>query len=264
VTLTLAPGQSSRSTSGCSSTPRHRGPTSIAIDTTGSMADAISQAKSDATAIVNDVQAQIGDARFAVVAFKDSSDGAAEYELLQRLLNAELAVSNGPNAPCKDDSAAPLNVPSGLGTISVGANLISSSTVQTPDDLVNTSPAVGDRSEADARASVVTLLAGAATVRATVVSSHAEARCSGPLGGTPTLSGSSVLTNLTVNGSPVVVGSGEVRMNLLLGVLHINSTTTTATGVTQRGIWFENTVLPWSLDVVVAEARAGFTGNPCV
>jgi hypothetical protein len=180
-----------------------------------------------------------------------------------RLLGAEVAVSNGPGAPCKDASAAPLNLPLGLGTVTVGANLISSATNQTPDDLTTT-PALDDRGEADAKAAVVTLLAGATTVKATVATSHAEARCSAPLGGTPVLGGSSVLTGLTVNGQSVAVDTGELKINLLLGVLHINSTQKTATGVTQRAIWFENTLLPSSLDVVVAEAKAGFSGNPCV
>jgi hypothetical protein len=181
-----------------------------------------------------------------------------------RLLGAELAVSNGPNSPCRDASAAPLNVPLGLGTIRVGANLISSSTNQTPDDLVNTSPAAGDRSEADAKTAVVTLLAGATSVKASVVTSHAEARCTASVGGALVLSGSSVVTSLTVNGAPVAIGTSEVKINVLLGVLHINSTVKTATGVTQRGIWFESTLLGSALDVVVAEAKAGFTGNPCI
>ena len=43
----------------------------IAIDTTGSMGAAIAQAKAEATAMVNDIQAQIPGARFAVVDFRD-------------------------------------------------------------------------------------------------------------------------------------------------------------------------------------------------
>jgi Mg-chelatase subunit ChlD len=43
----------------------------IAIDTTGSMGFAISQAKNEATQLVNDLQASIPGARFAVVDFKD-------------------------------------------------------------------------------------------------------------------------------------------------------------------------------------------------
>jgi hypothetical protein len=76
------------------------------------------------------------------------------------------------------------------------------------------------------------------------------------------LSSAVTITGLTVNGQPVVVGSAEVRINLLLGVPHINTTTTTATSITTRGIWFESTVLPSSLEVVVAEARAGASRPP--
>lgn len=95
-----------------------------------------------------------------------------------------------------------------------------------------------------------------------MVTSHAAARCTGPLGDTPHLQGSSQIADLTVDGRRVTV-DGETRVKLLLGTLRINSTRTTATGITQRAIWFESTVPPPSLDVVVGEARAGFTGNPC-
>ena len=46
----------------------------IAIDTTGSMGGAIDQAKAEATNLVNAVQAQIPDAQFSVVEFKDAGD----------------------------------------------------------------------------------------------------------------------------------------------------------------------------------------------
>ena len=46
----------------------------IAIDTTGSMANAIAQAKAQATALCNNVQSSIPGARFAVIDFKDVPD----------------------------------------------------------------------------------------------------------------------------------------------------------------------------------------------
>lgn len=52
----------------------------IAIDTTGSMGPAIAQAKAEATQLVNDIQAQIPGARFAVVDFRDYGD-AFVYQL---------------------------------------------------------------------------------------------------------------------------------------------------------------------------------------
>ncbi|HEX8156389.1 MAG TPA: vWA domain-containing protein [Solirubrobacteraceae bacterium] len=46
----------------------------IAIDTTGSMAGAIAQAKAEATKLVNAVQAELPDAKFSVVEFRDAGD----------------------------------------------------------------------------------------------------------------------------------------------------------------------------------------------
>jgi Mg-chelatase subunit ChlD len=55
----------------------------IAIDTTGSMGTAIAQAKAQATALCNDVQAQIPGARFAVWDFKDIPDRPATNGILK-------------------------------------------------------------------------------------------------------------------------------------------------------------------------------------
>jgi hypothetical protein len=56
----------------------------IAIDTTGSMGGAINQAKTQATDIVNKVQAYIPNSQFAIVEFKDSSD-PTEYAVRQAM-----------------------------------------------------------------------------------------------------------------------------------------------------------------------------------
>jgi hypothetical protein len=245
--LTFAPGQTSKP---------------VTVNVVGDLVDEPNETFHLVLSAPNAATIDDGDGLGKII--DDDRSGGFACRAVGLHLLGDIAVSNGGYNPCRDDSAAPLNVPLGSGTIRVGANVINSSTNQTPDDLINTSPAVGDRAEADAHAAIVSLLLGATSVKADVVDSHAEARCSSPLGGTPVLSGSSVITNLTVNGSPVVVGTGEVKINLLLGVLHINSTTKTATSVTQRGIWFESTLLGSGLDVVVSEARAGFNGNPCV
>ena len=54
----------------------------IAIDTTGSMTDAIAQAKAQAIALCTNVQAQIPGARFAVMDFKDIPDRPATNGVL--------------------------------------------------------------------------------------------------------------------------------------------------------------------------------------
>ena len=176
-----------------------------------------------------------------------------------RMLGLEKSISNPPGSPCKDDKKSLLTLPLGSLTAKFG----NTSTNQTPDSLVGTSPALGDRAEADASAATLVVPIGLKTVRASLLTAHAEARCSAPLGGTPVLTGSGHITNLTVNGVPVsVTGSGSGSVNLGVGVLHINKTIKTATTVTHRSIWFQSSLLGLG-DIVVSEAKAGFTGNPC-
>jgi von Willebrand factor type A domain-containing protein len=75
----------------------------IAIDTNGSMGAAIAQARSQATALVNSIHTDIPDANFAVVDFKDASDGpAAEYNLRQSNTNNATAVQSAINAMTAD------------------------------------------------------------------------------------------------------------------------------------------------------------------
>lgn len=69
----------------------------IAIDTTGSMGGAISQAKSQATDIVNKVQAYIPNSQFAVVEFKDSTD-TTEYAVRQSMTPNAAPVQSAINA----------------------------------------------------------------------------------------------------------------------------------------------------------------------
>jgi len=71
----------------------------IAIDTTGSMGPSIAQAQADATAIVTGVQAAIPNSQFAVVDFKDASDGpAAEYRIAQSMTSSSPAVQTAINS----------------------------------------------------------------------------------------------------------------------------------------------------------------------
>lgn len=180
-----------------------------------------------------------------------------------KALNIGLVIANDPFNPCADanPALATLNLPL-LGTIRVGANVIQATTDSTPNNPKTAPVAVNDRGEADSKVTNVVLAIGLDVIRATVVSSHAEARCTA-VGQAPALSGSTTITSLTRNGQNVALVNGKADINLLLGTLHINHTQKTANTVTQRAIWFESTVLGSLLDVVVAEAKAGYTGNPC-
>jgi len=66
----------------------------LAIDTTGSMGPSISQAKTDALAIVSGVQGVLLDTQFAVVSFKDSVDGGDEYSVLQSMTASSAAINS--------------------------------------------------------------------------------------------------------------------------------------------------------------------------
>jgi len=69
----------------------------LAFDTTGSMADALSQAGSQAEQIVKDVQSSVPDCQFAVVGFKDAPPASFgdpyEYKLFQAMTSSGAAVA---------------------------------------------------------------------------------------------------------------------------------------------------------------------------
>jgi hypothetical protein len=105
------------------------------------------------------------------------------------------------------------------------------------------------------------------TIEVGMITSTATARCVPGSGGglVPQLSGSSTITALKINGVAIPVGSGPIRIPLLVGTLELNTTQTTATTVTQRAFAL-NTLLG---KVVVGETSAGvrgfagLAGNPC-
>jgi hypothetical protein len=69
----------------------------IAIDTTGSMSASIAQAKTDAISIVTGVQGSVLDTQFAVVDFKDSSDGVGEYRVVSPMTSSSSTVQTAVN-----------------------------------------------------------------------------------------------------------------------------------------------------------------------
>ena len=71
----------------------------IAIDTTGSMGASIAQAKTDANSIVLGVQGSVADTEFAIVDFKDASDGVAnEYKVVKAMTSSASDVQNAINS----------------------------------------------------------------------------------------------------------------------------------------------------------------------
>ncbi len=78
--------------------------------------------------------------------------------------------------------------------------------------------------------------------------------------GQPRVSATSEVVGLTVAGNPVgATDRVDIPLPLGLGVLHLNHTSPEGNGVVVRALWLETALG----NVIVGEARAGFTGNPC-
>lgn len=178
--------------------------------------------------------------------------------------------ANPPDAPCADDHETLAQVQLNAGILNVRATALDARTELTPDDLVNTRPAAGDNSTATARVDTTRIVAGGllplVTIELGVIQATASASCvAGPEGLTPSFSGSSTIASLKINGLSVTVGSAPLTIPLVIGSLRLNSTTTTATRVTQHAVILDTALT----DVVIGEATAnvestsGPGGHPC-
>ena len=168
----------------------------------------------------------------------------------------ELVVANGPDNPCRDASAALVSVNGGTGSILTTLTAPTVRTDQTPNDLASQPPAVGDsaKAHADTANAVITL-----GVSATATVADAAATCTGT--GTPALTTSGKVVGLRVNGRSYSVLTDPVTIPLLLATLRVNATVNASGKIIRRAIWLDNAILP---DVIISEASAGYTGNPCV
>jgi Calx-beta domain-containing protein len=178
-----------------------------------------------------------------------------------RLGTVELGVANAPADPCADDDGSAGNAVLRFRLVVVASNTLTVTTDQTPDDLESAPPAVGDRGTADARAELVTVRMAGLTLVARVVRATATVECvAGPDGPAPRAVGSSTVGSLTLNGVPVdVSGSGSISLPLGLGSIELNQTMPAESGVTQQAVRLSLL----GTDVVIGEAVAGFSGNPC-
>jgi len=169
-------------------------------------------------------------------------------------------VANPANLPCRDDARSLAGGGLNLGLLSIRVSTLTAGTAQQPDDL-SAPPADGDNATARAGLSSARINAlGLVSIEVGMISSTAEARCvAGPGELVPRLAGSSSVAGLRVNGVPVPVGSGPLRIPLVIGTLELNTTVTTANSVTQRA--FALTTLFGK--VVIGEAKAGVQDSPC-
>ncbi len=175
----------------------------------------------------------------------------------------EPTVANAPNAPCVADSAAIL-VPTTIGPVTVDA--ANADTVQTPADLAAAPAANGDNATATASVTNPAINLTGLTITATVLSARASYTCQN---GQAVPAGSSIVTNLIVNGMAIAIPANNAPFTLdlgPLGMLNLNQTIQEPNRITQRAL---NLVVPSPptaplVEVVIGEAIADFTGNPCV
>ncbi|MBB4905982.1 choice-of-anchor P family protein [Actinophytocola algeriensis] len=170
-----------------------------------------------------------------------------------------VARANPPDVPCVDDQEQVADVNLNAGILTVRANVLDATTDQTPDTLTGSPPTAGDKATATARVDSTKVTATLVTVEIGVISSTATAECvAGPGGLVPQFTGSSTIASLKINGVSVTVGSAPLTIPLLIGSLRLNSTTTTATSVTQQAVVLDTLLT----DVVIGEAKANVEGKP--
>jgi hypothetical protein len=95
---------------------------------------------------------------------------------------------------------------------------------------------------------------------AEVLRANASVTCSG---GSPVLGSESQVTRLIIGSAVVAVPPGHFHITIPgVGTLHLNETITGPNSVVRRALWLAtpSALLP---DVVIAEAHADYTGNPC-
>lgn len=194
----------------------------------------------------------------------DERDGAFSCRASGlRVGTLDPVVANRPNLPCADDASTLAQATLLAGLVNVVSNTVNARTDQTPNLLEPTPPSLSDNAVAVAnveRAAVSAL--GLIGITANAVRSEARVRCVANPDGTmkPAFSSSSSIANLTVNGASIsVLGNATIILPLGLGTVVVNRTVTTATSVTQQAI----SIKLLGIEIVIAEAKANFTGNPC-
>jgi hypothetical protein len=178
----------------------------------------------------------------------------------------EPVVANDPDVPCRDDSA---ELPSSttLGPLSAQAMRATTKNGTQGSASASVTGATLDLMGA----STITLpivnlpvnlpALGLLTVKAESLSAEAAYTCQGT---TPVASSSSKVGRITVNGIPIELPSGGAPVDVNLGnlaTLHLNQTVVEPGKVTRRAFFLESALL--GIHVVLAEAVADVTGNPC-
>jgi hypothetical protein len=170
-------------------------------------------------------------------------------------LIGEPAVANNPYTPCKTDAKSVNNSVQSPGLLGVYVLDARTSTEGWSNYLGQPTPGGGAWASV---AYAVINLPGLA-IKVWGVSSNAGRKCLAP--GFTDIGGSSVIAALSINGRFIPVAAPGLAIPLGIGTLYLNYATKNATDVTTRALWLD--LAGDANDIVLAEARAGATGNPC-
>jgi hypothetical protein len=109
------------------------------------------------------------------------------------------------------------------------------------------------------------IVPGIITVGASVIKAQTNAgKCSNGIapGSRPNLTSNGIVANVFINGDPIEIGSGPVTIPVLgLATLSFNQVQKSLFSVTRRAVRLQVPLL--GIDLVVAEAQAGYDGHPC-
>lgn len=167
------------------------------------------------------------------------------------------AVANPANLPCADDSRTVASVSLNAGLINVSTGVLTAQTDLTPDDQT-VAPAAGDHGASSARIDKTTISTVGLTIQLGVIQSQASATCvAGPGGLAPSLTGSSKIASLSINGLPVTVGTAPLSIPLVIGSLNLNQTVIANGVVTQEAVALDTPIA----HIVLAKSEADVHGT---
>jgi hypothetical protein len=165
--------------------------------------------------------------------------------------------ANPAGAPCQDDTKWSTTLPIGTVASVTAAQAVTS---QTPDNLNAVPPAAGDNGTAYASAATIVVRIGAVRIAVAAVSATATARCS--VLHTPGVSSSSKVVGLRINGGFARTLTGYAKISVAgLVTIELNKTTVVGHTRTQQALVISSSLTQGKL--VIGEATAGYTGNPC-
>ncbi|MBA2347597.1 MAG: hypothetical protein H0V81_04810 [Solirubrobacterales bacterium] len=173
----------------------------------------------------------------------------------------EPVVANAQNAPCADDSAEIIGTTDVGGVVEV--EVARATTDVNPNDLSAAPAANGDSGTATSEVTSPVINLPGLVITADVLSARAAYTCQG---GQPVASGSSVVANLTVNGQAITLPPDNAPFSVDVGplaTLLVNQTVQGPNTITQRALELRVPNDGSVATVIIGEAIADFTGNPC-